>query len=74
VCDGKLKEAADEFEIKGRAKILGQTEPQWGLSTPVQDLDGKIYHPTHFLKSRSIFAVSTTRTTTPYGKRCRRPA
>jgi len=28
---GKLKEAADEFEIKGRAKILGQTEPQWGL-------------------------------------------
>jgi hypothetical protein len=42
---GKLKEAADEFEIKGRAKILSQTEPQWGLSTRVQDLDGKTYPP-----------------------------
>jgi hypothetical protein len=42
---GKLREAADEFEIKGRAKILEQTEPQWGLSKRVQDADGTKYPP-----------------------------
>jgi hypothetical protein len=42
---GKLKEAADEFEIKGRVSILAQTEPRWGLHTRVQDPDGKTYPP-----------------------------
>lgn len=42
---GKLKEAADEFEIKGRVSILAQTEPRWGLHTRVQDFDGKTHSP-----------------------------
>lgn len=41
----KLRDAADEFGIKARTKILDQTEPVWALVTPVQDADGKRYPP-----------------------------
>jgi hypothetical protein len=42
---GKLREAAEEFGIKGRAGILDQTEPRWGLSRIIQDQGGKMYSP-----------------------------
>ena len=37
----KLEEASSEFETKGSANILAQTEPLWALQSPVQDAEGK---------------------------------
>jgi hypothetical protein len=51
----KLREAADEFKIKGRVEILAQTEPQWGLLRRVQDADGTQYQPDEPLRIFTMF-------------------